>query len=124
LFPVRYRNKQNQRKEQKRDSNFCVENYETKHVIADKKLKISLKFSDPFTISLTIPGIEKAKKYKNAKTIFFFFVFLTKNTPTMHPWPMTVARIRVADPDPNWIRIQSGQWIRIRIQEGKNYPKK
>jgi hypothetical protein len=25
---------------------------------------------------------------------------------------------RVADPD--WIRIQSGQWIRIRIQEGKN----
>ncbi len=21
---------------------------------------------------------------------------------------------RVADPDPNWIRIQSGQWIRIR----------
>jgi hypothetical protein len=27
---------------------------------------------------------------------------------------------RVADPDPNWIRIQSGQWI--RIQEGKNEP--
>jgi hypothetical protein len=25
---------------------------------------------------------------------------------------------RVADPDPDWIRIQSGQWI--RIQEGKN----
>ncbi len=24
----------------------------------------------------------------------------------------------VSDPDPNWIRIQSGQWI--RIQEGKN----
>jgi hypothetical protein len=24
---------------------------------------------------------------------------------------------RVADPDPNWIRIQSGQWIRIRIQD-------
>jgi hypothetical protein len=22
---------------------------------------------------------------------------------------------RVADPDPDWIRIQSGQWIRIRI---------
>ncbi len=23
------------------------------------------------------------------------------------------------DPDPNWIRILSGQWIRIQIQEGK-----
>jgi hypothetical protein len=23
---------------------------------------------------------------------------------------------RVADSDPNWIRIQSGQWIRIRIR--------
>jgi hypothetical protein len=23
---------------------------------------------------------------------------------------------RVKDPDPNWIRIQSGQWIRIRIR--------
>jgi hypothetical protein len=28
----------------------------------------------------------------------------------------------VPDPDPNWIRIQSGQWI--RIQEGKNDPQK
>ena len=26
--------------------------------------------------------------------------------------------------DPDWIRIQSGQWIRIRIQEGKNDPQK
>jgi hypothetical protein len=25
------------------------------------------------------------------------------------------AKTRVADPDPNWIRIQSGQWIRIRV---------
>ncbi len=25
--------------------------------------------------------------------------------------------------DPDWIRIQSGQWIQIRIQEGKNDPK-
>jgi hypothetical protein len=24
-------------------------------------------------------------------------------------------KIRVADPDPNWIQIQSGQWIQIRI---------
>jgi hypothetical protein len=31
---------------------------------------------------------------------------------------------RVSDPDPDRIRIQSGQWIRIRIQEGKNYPQK
>ncbi len=31
---------------------------------------------------------------------------------------------RVSDPDPDWIRFQSGQWIRIRIQEGKNDPQK
>ncbi len=31
---------------------------------------------------------------------------------------------RVEDPDPDWIRIQSGQWIRIRIEEGKNDPQK
>ncbi len=29
---------------------------------------------------------------------------------------------RVVDPDPDWIRIQSGLWI--RIQEGKNDPQK
>jgi hypothetical protein len=34
------------------------------------------------------------------------------------------SRTRVADPDPYWIRIQSGQWNRIRIQEGKNDPQK
>jgi hypothetical protein len=26
--------------------------------------------------------------------------------------------------DPDWNQIQSGQWIRIRIQEGKNDPQK
>jgi hypothetical protein len=26
--------------------------------------------------------------------------------------------------DPEWIQIQSSQWIRIRIQEGKNDPQK
>ncbi len=31
-------------------------------------------------------------------------------------------RIQGCDPDPKWIRIQSGQWI--RIQEGKNDPQK
>ncbi len=35
---------------------------------------------------------------------------------------------KVADPDPNWIRIQSGQWIRIRNPDldpgGKNDPKR
>ncbi len=28
------------------------------------------------------------------------------------------------DPDPDWISIQWVPWIRIRIQEGKNYPEK
>jgi hypothetical protein len=32
---------------------------------------------------------------------------------------MTV-KTSFVDPDPNWIQIQSGQWI--RIQEGKNDP--
>ncbi len=31
-----------------------------------------------------------------------------------HPL-LRLVKIRVADPDPNWIRIQLGQWIRIRI---------
>jgi hypothetical protein len=31
-------------------------------------------------------------------------------------------KISVSDPNPDWIRIQSGQWI--RIQEGKNDPQK
>jgi hypothetical protein len=26
--------------------------------------------------------------------------------------------------DPDWIQIQSGQWIRIRIQEGESDPQK
>jgi hypothetical protein len=30
----------------------------------------------------------------------------------------------VSDPDPDWTRIQTGQWISIRIQEGKNDPRK
>jgi hypothetical protein len=30
----------------------------------------------------------------------------------------------VSDPERDWVRIQSSQWIRIRIQEGKNYQKK
>jgi hypothetical protein len=29
---------------------------------------------------------------------------------------------RVADPDPDWIRIQSGLWIRIRIRNPDPYP--
>jgi hypothetical protein len=35
--------------------------------------------------------------------------------------PFLVSR-RVSDPDPDpyWIQNQSGQWIRFRIQEGKN----
>ncbi len=43
------------------------------------------------------------------------------------PWDILynyVVHIRVVDPDPDWIRIQSGLWIRIRIQEGKNDPQK
>jgi hypothetical protein len=30
----------------------------------------------------------------------------------------------VSDPDPDWIRIQSGQWIWIRIHESNNDPQK
>ena len=31
-------------------------------------------------------------------------------------------RFRVSDPDPDWIRIQSGQWIRIRIRNPDSDP--
>jgi hypothetical protein len=40
-----------------------------------------------------------------------------------HGSPHAVAT-SVSDPDPDWIRIQSCQWIRIRIQEGKKDPQK
>ncbi len=36
----------------------------------------------------------------------------------------TKARVSDPDPNPDWIRISSGQWIRIMIQEGKNDPQK
>jgi hypothetical protein len=35
-----------------------------------------------------------------------------------------VAKSSVSDPDRDLFLIQSGQWIRIRIQEGKNDPQK
>jgi hypothetical protein len=35
-----------------------------------------------------------------------------------------LSRVVDPEPDPYWIRIQSGLWIRIRIQEGKNDPQK
>jgi hypothetical protein len=35
-----------------------------------------------------------------------------------------LSKVADPDPDPNWSRIQSGQWIRIRIQEAKNDPQK
>ncbi len=41
---------------------------------------------------------------------------------------MACPPIRVADPDPDWIRIQSGQWIRIRDPDpdpgGQKWPTK
>ncbi len=54
-----------------------------------------------------------------------------EGAPPLHAPPSTRVRReahfshltgRVADPDPNWIRIQLGQWV--RIQEGKNDPQK
>jgi hypothetical protein len=35
--------------------------------------------------------------------------------------PRLLTAGRVADPDPDWIRIQSGQWIRIRIRNPDPY---
>ncbi len=46
-----------------------------------------------------------------------FWQMLLCNTP---PTDST----SVSDPDPDWIKIQSDQWIRIRIQEGSNDPQK
>ncbi len=52
---------------------------------------------------------------------------------SVHLGSMTSFLSRVAYQDPDWIRIQSGQWIRIRIRirnpdpgvlDGKNDPQK
>jgi hypothetical protein len=43
----------------------------------------------------------------------------TSTTPQV-PYVTQVILAVFRIPDPNWIRTQSGQWIRIRIQEGKN----
>ncbi len=75
--------------------------------------------------------------------IFMFVQFRKKSTGINYaPWEMervpvkekrtmekeVIGGNRVSDPDPrpdpDWIRIQSGQWIRIRIQEGENDPQK
>jgi hypothetical protein len=37
----------------------------------------------------------------------------------LDPDRMLIAKVRVVDPDPTWIRIKLSCWIRIRIQEGK-----
>ena len=47
----------------------------------------------------------KMKGFLNSHHKYYQYYQSTKNKDTIS---------RVADPDPNWIRIQSGQWIRIR----------
>jgi hypothetical protein len=51
----------------------------------------------------TPPTLQKNKIVSLKKWLWLYFV-----------------RTSVSDPDPDWIRIESGQLIRIRIQEGKN----
>ncbi len=48
-----------------------------------------------------------------------WYLNLTMSAPAS---PKNISTSRVPDPDPDWIRIQSGQWIRIRIL--KNDPQK
>jgi hypothetical protein len=45
-----------------------------------------------------------------------------KNQKPQVTHALLIVHHKVADPDPYWVRIQSGQWI--RIQEGKNDPQK
>ncbi len=49
-------------------------------------------------------------------------VFLCIIHPPLKMGKANTTESMVADPDPDWIRIQSGQWI--QIQEGKNDPQK
>jgi hypothetical protein len=58
--------------------------------------------------------------------LVFLVFFFTKDDWTEVFSPDPSLKTRAADPDPylDWIRIQSGQWIRIRIQESKNDPQK
>jgi hypothetical protein len=50
------------------------------------------------------------------------FLLLTPVGPTYICTYSVGTYCRVSDPDPDWIRIQSGQWI--RIQESKIDPQK
>jgi hypothetical protein len=51
------------------------------------------------------------------RSVSFHAILYRNGTGTFNPGP-TVLTNRVGDPDPNWIRIQSGgQWIRIRDSE-------
>ncbi len=70
------------------------------------------------------------QEHKNNEYLFRQknFMWLYKNEARVVETKIGVPPNRVVDPDPepDWIRIQSGMWIRIRIriQEGKNDPQK
>jgi hypothetical protein len=50
------------------------------------------------------PNIKNERKYFSRTTVYELILALASLLSS------------VADPNPNWIRIQSGQWIRIRIR--------
>jgi|LakMenEpi03Aug12_release.lakeMendotaPanAssembly.Ray.scaffolds.fasta_scaffold1628317_1 hypothetical protein len=60
---------------------------------------------------------------KNIQIFLFLFLYDEPSVPLAAPMYVEGS---VVDPDPDWIRIQWGSWIRIRIriQDGKNGPEK
>ncbi len=72
----------------------------------------------------------KKLKYQTEmqKNISFIFLFYCWYFDSL--FEDRFKKCRVADPDPNWIRIQSGQWIRISIRNpdpdlgGQKWPTK
>jgi hypothetical protein len=60
-------------------------------------------------------ALTKYAKYPKPKQIFFKYVpfYLQLKVARL----ISIIMGRVSEPDPYWIRIQSGHWIRIRIRD-------
>jgi hypothetical protein len=77
--------------------------------------------SDPRQYKNSDPGI-CIKVKRGIRIQFSINVKRIRNTVGNQIQIQEKERIKgsVVDPDPDWIRIERGPWIRIQIQEGKN----
>ncbi len=67
-------------------------------------------------------SLQQQQHVVNIFCIFFLFNVVIHHDAgagrryALHRPLIAATTTRVTDPDPDWIRIQSGQWIRIRIR--------